>query len=46
MPNQLDKGFDALDTAAYSVRTIRPGYIYAYDEVLHGKQTAMETIQP
>ncbi len=33
-PTKLDKGFDKLDTAAYSIRTLRPGYIYLYDEDL------------
>ena len=31
-PTKLDKGFAKLDTAAYSIRTLRPGYIYLYDE--------------
>ena len=33
-PTNLDKSFDKLDTAAYSIRTLRPGYIYLYDEDL------------
>lgn len=31
-PTNLDNDFDQLVTSAYSIRTIRPGYIYLYDE--------------
>lgn len=29
---KLDQSFDKLSTAAYTLRTLRPGYIYLYDE--------------